>query len=439
MTAAFAGMRLLGHLTLEAPRFLALYAVATALYAGASLAVLRGRSLTVPALLATALLMRLPLVGSAPSLSADVWRYLWSGHVALRGVNPYLHAVDSPALDALATPFRALVDHAWMSTPYPPVAQVLFTAVTSLWPGSPAAFQLAAVAFDLAAVLAIARLLVRLERPPSWAILYAWSPLAVVESSHGAHVESAAVALLVLGLVFVLDGRRALAGAALAAAILVKVTPFVVLPAVGRRLGVAGWAAAALVAAVATAPFAAAGTGLAPGDPVGTGLLGALAIYLRQWQTNAGLFGWLARALWGLTADPVAAARLVAATVLGLAALRVVRRTGPGAEAGEVVWGVALLYGAFLALAPAVFPWYVLPQVALAPAIIGRSRASTRFAVAWLVFAATVDLSYLFYVVPSAPAEVEWVRAAEYVPLWALLSLAALAAWRPSWAVRART
>ena len=39
-------------------------------------------------------------------------------------------------------------------------------------------------------------------------------------------------------------------------------------------------------------------------------------------------------------------------------------------------------------------------------------------------FSAAVNLSYLFYLDPATPREIEWVRRVEYWPLFALLALA---------------
>ena len=68
----------------------------------------------------------LVLDASSPTLSTDVYRYIWDGHLFNARVNPYLHAVNSPLLDAYTTPLRALVNNEWMASPYLPAAQGLF-------------------------------------------------------------------------------------------------------------------------------------------------------------------------------------------------------------------------------------------------------------------------------------------------------------------------
>ena len=51
-----------------------------------------------------AALLRLAFVMQTPSLSGDVYRYVWDGRVVNSGFNPYLHVPADPALTALCEP-----------------------------------------------------------------------------------------------------------------------------------------------------------------------------------------------------------------------------------------------------------------------------------------------------------------------------------------------
>jgi len=73
-----------------------------------------------------AMLFRILLLFSTPSLSDDIYRYIWDGHLFARGINPYAYPVNSPLLDGIEIHMRALVNHNWMASPYLPVAQLLF-------------------------------------------------------------------------------------------------------------------------------------------------------------------------------------------------------------------------------------------------------------------------------------------------------------------------
>jgi hypothetical protein len=76
-----------------------------------------------------AILLRVALLFTPVSLSEDVYRYVWDGHLLGQGVNPYAQPADSPLLDAYDTPLRERVIYPWMATPYLPAAQGYFLLV----------------------------------------------------------------------------------------------------------------------------------------------------------------------------------------------------------------------------------------------------------------------------------------------------------------------
>ena len=113
-------------------------------------------------LVGAAILLRLYFVAEAPTLSGDVYRYIWDGRVVNAGFNPYAHVPADPALAALRDPAQyGLIDKRdYAVTLYPPVAEGLFALVTrastSVW-----AMKLAMVVAECVAVLAVVRLLAR--------------------------------------------------------------------------------------------------------------------------------------------------------------------------------------------------------------------------------------------------------------------------------------
>ena len=96
-----------------------------------------------------AIIFRLLLLLTPPTLSDDVYRYLWDGYVANHGVSPYAYPIDSPELDYLDNPLRSQANHRWMASPYLPAAQFLFISLTRLFPLQPLFLQMAMVVFDL--------------------------------------------------------------------------------------------------------------------------------------------------------------------------------------------------------------------------------------------------------------------------------------------------
>ena len=115
---------------------------------------------------------------------------------------------------------------------------------------------------------------------PRRLVLWAWSPLVVIELGLNAHVDALGVALLIGALLAWQRGRAAAAGALAAAAAAVKLLPAVALLGMRRRRAVV---AAAVVAVVLALPYAAAGPRMA----------GSLGEYSRRWRVNDGAFALL--------------------------------------------------------------------------------------------------------------------------------------------------
>jgi alpha-1,6-mannosyltransferase len=435
MLICFIAMTRLDHFTRQGGAYLALFFTAFLFYLAAAALAWRGGPRLTALIFAAALLFRAPLWFTEPSLSTDVWRYLWDGHLVTHGANPYAERVDSPALDPLGVPLREHVEHGWMATPYPPAAVAVFGGVDALIPGSPTAMQVTFSLFDLATGLLIIQLLRRLGRPPSRVLLYLWNPLIVVEFAHGAHVDALMAFLVVLALSLLLARRYTWSAVTLAFAALAKLIPLLLLPVFVRRWGLWRTLLFAAIVALGFAPFAGAGLGLGPG--AATGLFGAARLYAAGWRTNDGLSYWLVQTLDPLTTDPVLAAKLAGLLALAGLGLWVVVRSGPETHrddgpADRTLVHSALLIAAYLLISPAVFPWYLAWLLALLPLLpLDADPAARAFATGWIAFSATVNLSYLFYLDPAHPHEIAWVRPAEYLPLFALLIVAlALAAGR---------
>lgn len=73
-----------------------------------------------------AVFFRITLLTAQPSLSDDIYRYLWDGRVQAHGLNPYLYSPDSVELEFLRDDIYEGVNHRGVNTIYPPFAQVFF-------------------------------------------------------------------------------------------------------------------------------------------------------------------------------------------------------------------------------------------------------------------------------------------------------------------------
>jgi alpha-1,6-mannosyltransferase len=365
----------------------------------------RGRAVLVLVLLVAAA-ARLVLVFGDTPLSNDVYRYVWDGRVQSHGFNPYAHAPADPELAALRDDeIYEHLNRKQAQTIYPPVAQGLYRLLYALHPDSVRWTKLAFASLDLVAVALLAWLLVRLGRPPSWALVYAWHPLVTFEIASSGHVEGVAVLLVLLAVHASFSRRVALTGLLGAAAGLVKFYAVGVLPVLVRpRHWLRVAAVVAITAVAAYLPFVG----------VGGKVFGFLPTYFEQEGITKGT-RFYPLDLLGLSGS-VAAALYAGAVgiVLVALALRFAR------EAPSMTGALALVTAGLILFTPA-YPWYCLLVVAL----LGLARGPV------LLPAGAVALLWPFlYLHISAKGFPEWPRHVVYGACLALLAAAALWAQR---------
>jgi hypothetical protein len=311
------------------------------------------------AVLGIAALMRLAVLLAPPYLSDDINRYVWDGRVEAAGINPYRYVPADPQLAALRDQviFPNINRSDYAPTIYPPVAEFIFFLGTRLGE-SLTAMKATLLAFEVAAVLLLLRLLRDLRLPRERILIYAWHPLALWEIAGSGHVDAAIVTFLVLALWARRRQAAWLAGCALAAAALVKFFPAVLFPALYRRWDWKMPLAAAITAMVAYAPFLGAGNAV----------LGFLPGYLQEegLRSGAGFF------LWSLANSAAPLEHVGPALYLALAAAALMAlgvRSLFATEDRYLAAAVTLAVATTVLLSPH-YPWYFLwmvPLVCLAP------------------------------------------------------------------------
>jgi hypothetical protein len=223
-------------------------------------------------------------------------------------------------------------------TPYPAGAQLFFRLVTTLHE-STRAMKLALVACDLLTVVVLWRWLIVIGRSPWLALVYAWSPLVILEVAHAGHIDSLGALWIAASAWFLARRRTALAGVTLVLAIATKLLPIVLAPLYWGRIRFRdGILAAALLVAL-YAPFADGG-----GVP-----LGAVPNVVAHIRFNGPIF----QAIAAVASPQVAAAFAVLA---GLATAAWARWRLSESDPAAWAWPMAVS----LACAPVIYPWYLL-------------------------------------------------------------------------------
>ncbi|HXV14152.1 MAG TPA: glycosyltransferase 87 family protein, partial [Candidatus Krumholzibacteria bacterium] len=396
LVAALVAIGLADQLHLRIPFFLASYGVAFAAYLVAVRFVLRESSAPRSALVVMAVVTvaaRVAVLPARPELSTDVYRYVWEGRVVLDGGNPFATPPADSSLAHLRNQDFDLINHRPLTTIYPPLAQGLFALGAWIAPNV-VALKSVFTLFDLGIVLVLLALLRARGRPATHALVYAWSPLVIVETAHSGHLDAAGAFFLVLGVTLIVTGRRVWGGVALGASFLVKYLAAAIVPFFARR-----GQRIALPILVATAML-----GFLPFLDAGDGLTRTLITYGSQWSFNGPPFMVLSVLL-----GEEARARL-ALTVLGaIVVLVAAMRERDIARYAFIVIGAALL------LSPTVYPWYLVWIVPFLCVFPNR---------AWIAFTGLIGISYWVWIVYDATGAwmlPNWALALEYVPFYGLL------------------
>jgi hypothetical protein len=309
-----------------------------------------------------AVAMRVAVLPAAPSLSDDLYRYLWEGRVLLAGHDPYALAPDAPALTHLRdAAVHARVNHPHLATIYPPVAMGHFAAVAALG-GTTVLWKLWVLLHDGALCLVLVRWCQSRLGSPMAAIAYAWNPLVVTEYAGQGHYDPTAILMLVLALKWA-PRHPVASAAALTLAVLGKLIPILALPFLWRD-----WTRRARITSAVSLV-----AGLAVFGWLTRHEVSGLSAYAATWRNNDALFGVLHATL----GDP--GARL-AAGALVLAMVGAGLRRGWSATEGAR-WGMR----AALMLGPVIHPWYLGWALALDP---------LRLSWPWWLLSCTVLLAY---------------------------------------------
>lgn len=400
MEAIFLALLKLGNWNAHIPIFLAFFFASFLVYLLLLKWLLGGAFESIPGLSAMligfAVVFRLTLFWSIPSLSEDFYRYVWDGRVQMAGVNPYRYPPEGQELSPLRDAGYERINHKDVRTPYPPFAEVLFHALAKISPGL-FTFKTVFLFFELLLIVAIYKLL-RLENlPTSHLLIYAWHPLPIVEFAGSAHMDIVAISLFVTSCWLVYRSRSSAGGAILAAAIFTKYIPAISILWLWKK---GGWRFLLMLGIFSVILMARYYT------PDLVALKGLFAFY-QKWWFNDSIFSILYKWLGG--AEP---ARLTGGAVVLLTVLFCYFKRFSLYRSFLIGYGTVLLFS------PVVHPWYVCWMI---PFLVFHRNWP------WLFFSGWIVWSYLIrYLFPDGVwGQVLWLKLLVYVPLFLLLVFSA--------------
>jgi hypothetical protein len=393
---------------------------AFALYTGVVAVALRRETLTrreLFAAFALAVVMQGLLIFTPPTLSDDMYRYVWDGRVQAQGISSYRYPPKAPELAYLRDEaVWPLINRKGSITVYPPAAEMIYVLLWRIWPDSVRWFQIVVAASGLLAGGLLVGLLRALGRSPARVLIYLWSPLLAFETAHAAHVDGLILPLLVGAWWARVKERDTLVGILLGLATAMKFYPALLLPALWRPQHPQGrWRlplAFSLTVGLSYLPYF---------IIYGSGFFTFLPKYLRE-QFNVGpLVELIQTLLISLGRDSREGTVWLLLGILAVLGLVMVLR--PASDAETALRRCLWLIGAYILLTHNLFSWYLLWLLPLLALFIQPGRLWGLRADAWTgwwLFSGLIALSYTFFITWRPVPAVLWVQ---FLPLYTLLVL----------------
>ncbi len=423
--------------------FVVTFMAAFVLYLAAAAIVLRPASFvttrwTLPIIFGFAIVFRLILLPSKPTLSDDMFRYVWDGRVQAHGISPYRYPPDAKELIDLRLNDRAVwpnINRKESVTVYPPVAQIAYMVIWRVVGDSVIGFKAIFVIAELIGALLLMRVMRSFNQPPERILVYLWSPLLIFEVAHAGHVDGLMLPLLILAFYARAKDRAWLLGFSLGVATLIKLFPVLLLPALlplprpfsWKRLRPAIRTSVAFAGIIGAAYLVYAVMGASP--------IGFLPQYFDE-NFNMGLAHPLFQVAQQINVPGSTLVNVI--NFGGLAILSIIFVLRLAASSRDALMRCVWLIGWFTLTTQNLFAWYLLWLLPLMVLLVEPGKfIGLKFSAisAWLTFSGTIALSYWFFIRwrPISLAQI-----LEFVPLYVMLGMSCIIAVRHHWIVSAQ-
>ena len=206
-------------------------------------------------LLAFAVLIRLVMFTSFPTLSDDFFRFSWDGNVVLDGNNPYKYKpisynfsedqindfAQNNLLSSSETSFKDGMNSKHYFSVYPPLTQCIFTFCSFI--GGKNLFnnvlflRIILLCFEIIGWIFMLKILAHFKVDSINSMLYVLNPLVVLELSGNLHFEGITFTFLLISFYFLFVNKYIFSGVAFALAIGLKLIPLMFLPLIVYKIG----------------------------------------------------------------------------------------------------------------------------------------------------------------------------------------------------------
>lgn len=371
---------------------------------------------------ALAAIMQAVLIFSRPTLTDDMYRYVWDGRVQAQGISPYRYPPNASELNALRDKdIYPSINRKPVVTVYPPAAEAAFFLLWKILPDNIHWFQFAMAVGGLIAGILLMGLLKELGYSPARALIFLWSPLLVFETAHAAHVDGLVLPFLVGAWWARVRTKDALTGFLLGIATVMKFYPALLLPFLWRLQHPKGRWIMPLTFAYTIGMF------YAPYVLTSeTSVLGYLPHYFQEKFNISPLVSMLNRLLDGIGVNiPY---RLIALTLTANLISAIWCIFHPVTNAETVLRRCILPIGIVTLFSQDLFAWYMLWLLPLTAISLQPSDKRWKMLalpkmdawLGWWLFCGLVALSYTFFIKWKP---VNSAIQAEFLPLYLILCL----------------
>ena len=186
-------------------------------------------------------IVRVILCFSMPTLSDDIYRFLWDGHLIHNSIHPlsYLPSeliANADSIDAYMQVLYPNLNSQEYFTIYPPLSQLVFyiATISENWSVATSSImiKLHIILAELMAIYAGIKLLQIFNLRKERILLYLLNPLIIVELCGNLHFEGIMVAFLMVSLYALLKHRYLFSGILMALSVGTKLLPVMFVPAI---------------------------------------------------------------------------------------------------------------------------------------------------------------------------------------------------------------
>ena len=357
-------------------------------------------------LLILGILARLALFFGLPSLSDDVFRFIWDGILLKNDIHPFEHLpshyLDQP-LEGLTQGLYDRLNSPEYFTIYPPLNQGLFWLSVQFgesWLLNSNIIRFVLLGADVASFYLLRSLLSMYQRNEHLALWYFLNPLVILEFTGNLHFEGIVVCFVLLGIYGLQKDRIWTASFGFGLAIGAKLLPMIYLPFIFLR-GIRNrtwWIAifAGLIGLLTLVPML--------NEPFIHGMRSSLDLYFRKFEFNASLY-FVGREIgyWVYGYNNIAKIGPLL-SFISLSSILLVSGIA-ASKKWSVPNSLLLILCIYLLFGTVVHPWYILPLIAFG------LLSGYRFPIVWSLM---IFLTYVGYTASGFELPM-WIVVVEYV------------------------